>query len=246
ENKRKPGMCGCGTPDTDSDSDGNYDCADNCAKIPNPDQKDTDSDRVGDACDDDCDNDGIPNEEDTCPYSVGDNRDCDGVESAKDNCPDTYNPQQQDKDSDGLGDACDWNVEVMLRSPDCDVRATIHSWTWHPNEKDGYFDFGNETIHKTQDKEKYVCEQGIYFQAQGVADSCAVIKPEQWYDQNHLKKIKVWTSRKVDPTMDGSQGSHFIRAYVQSNCEYRPTFDLFTKQTKPGIYCTPQALGCQK
>jgi len=52
-NKIDPGVCGCGTPDTDSDSDGTPDCNDNCPGVANADQADCDSDGVGDACDPD-------------------------------------------------------------------------------------------------------------------------------------------------------------------------------------------------
>ncbi|PST83139.1 hypothetical protein C7T94_11080 [Pedobacter yulinensis] len=42
-----------------------------------------------------------------CPYI--DDRDCDSVPDNLDNCPDTPNPDQQDIDSDGVGNVCDNN-----------------------------------------------------------------------------------------------------------------------------------------
>src|SRR5450631_769646 len=71
----------------DTDGDGIDDSVDNCPLVVNPDQKDTDGDGIGDACDPDIDNDGVLN--------------------AKDNCPLVYNPDQADSDGDGIGDACD-------------------------------------------------------------------------------------------------------------------------------------------
>ena len=50
----------CKPKDYDEDGDGVPDVEDNCPSIPNPDQKDTDSDGVGNACEPDDDNDGVP------------------------------------------------------------------------------------------------------------------------------------------------------------------------------------------
>ncbi len=95
--KLEPGLCGCGTPDTDDDGDGFIHCFDNCPYEPNPDQADIDMDDVGDVCDTctDSDDDGYGD-----PGFPGET--CD-----EDNCPDVYNPDQADADADGTGDACE-------------------------------------------------------------------------------------------------------------------------------------------
>lgn len=70
---------------------------DNCPWDVNDDQKDTDGDGEGDACDPDEDGDGWSNDADNCPF--------------------TPNPDQANADGDGAGDACDL-------TPDCnDVKA---------------------------------------------------------------------------------------------------------------------------
>jgi len=80
----------------DSDGDGYIDINDNCPSEPNPEQTDTDSDRIGDLCDGctDTDLDGFGNPgfpANTCEA---------------DNCPNVANSNQADSDGDSVGDAC--------------------------------------------------------------------------------------------------------------------------------------------
>lgn len=81
------GVFGSIPPDEDTDHDGVPDETDNCPVVANPDQNDSNSNEIGDAC-------------------VGD-WDGDGVEDSEDNCWEDPNPNQADLDLDGVGNLCD-------------------------------------------------------------------------------------------------------------------------------------------
>lgn len=116
--------------DPDLDNDGDLNHYDNCPYTQNSNQLDTDDDcpptpyvvykYCGDACDPDLDGDGIledgnqNGQDGDIPCTGGETENCD------DNCPATFNPEQTDINSDGVGEACtgDQDADGILDGDD--------------------------------------------------------------------------------------------------------------------------------
>ncbi|RBP48545.1 thrombospondin type 3 repeat-containing protein [Arenicella xantha] len=94
------------TDDDDDDADGIADNADNCPSTPNPNQDDFEGDGIGDACDNDIDGDGMPNQ-----YEL-------------DNGLDPRNSFDRDADPDGDGftnlEEFEFSTDPNVPNPDDD------------------------------------------------------------------------------------------------------------------------------
>jgi hypothetical protein len=125
---------GVGDACDDGDDDGVVDADDNCVDVDNADQADDDDDGFGDACDNcvdvengqaDLDDDGVGDACDACVVAPG--ADCSEIDPdgdlfcdtdvatpnaclGSDNCPGLDN-NQDDTDADGVGDACDDDLD---------------------------------------------------------------------------------------------------------------------------------------
>ena len=103
---------GCSECQKDADGDGIVNCIDNCIDTPNIDQLDTDLDQVGDACDNDDDNDGFNDSIDIFPLDKNEwlDTDSDGI----------GNNADLDDDNDGITD----DIEISCGTDPLDSSST--------------------------------------------------------------------------------------------------------------------------
>ena len=142
----------------DSDGDGKPDLTDNCPNIHNPSQSNLDGDASGDICDEDIDDDGIPNAEDNCdgPAVNWDPTDL-ALDRDQDGCRDS--DEDMDDDADGILDASDL----------CDDIGDKMNWIsndFNDHDQDGCHD-NDEDIDDDND---------------GIEDSAGDMCPRGWWN----------------------------------------------------------------
>ena len=91
------------------------------------------------------------------PCSLPGDEDGDGLPDGSDNCPHRYNPDQQDTDGDGVGDACEapplWPAHASLEiAVDSDTQVTLR---WTPLGLDGV-EVAAYQIYQIQPERRYV------------------------------------------------------------------------------------------
>ncbi len=151
---------GTNPQNADTDGDGVADGEDNCPSTHNPDQQDSNEDGVGDACQSDCNNNGIL---DHLEIQQGSAQDCNG-NVVPDDC-DLTNGTSQDTDGNGIPDECpgginlppvvDAGAEQAITMPAIaflDATVTDDGWprppqavtvTWSRDDGPGTVTFGN-------------------------------------------------------------------------------------------------------
>lgn len=126
-------------PEADTDKDGIADTKDNCKNTANPDQKDTDADGLGDAC------------EEAVPPAA--DADKDGIADATDNCPNNANLDQKDTDGDKLGDVCDANPTTPLLPEEQQYKEWKQKYNDYEDDYDTYSDKYKDAVSDKDDKD---------------------------------------------------------------------------------------------
>jgi hypothetical protein len=188
----------------DTDGDGVSDSIDNAIQLKNPDQKDTDNDRIGDVLDNcalynpdqlDLDKNG---KGDACDrdetYRKSNDGDKDGIIDFSDNCPKIANSDQSDSDSDGIGNLCD-NCRDLKNQDQTDTDKNAVG--------DSCEDIDNDTFIGWRDNCPYIANiEQKDSDNNTIWDACSDIDGDTIYDSTDLCPI-VYDKDQKDIDKDG-------------------------------------------
>ncbi len=124
--------------------------------------------------------------------NISKDSDSDGIIDSQDNCPTIYNPQQKDKNADGIWDMCSdvdkdgikWYKDNCPYTYNPDQKDINNNKVWDACEfdkdKDGVFDSIDNCITTYNPDQKDIDSDGIW----DACDNCKYYNPQQ-IDKNH-------------------------------------------------------------
>lgn len=206
------------TFNNDYDCDGTDNSKDNCQNTYNPNQKDTDTDTIGDVCDDDIDNDGIKN-----PIGIIDAEekiDISKWTKATDNCLFMLNTGQEDTNQNWIGDVCEDNINNQIG-----LYITIDTLVWSAPVtttftamtewiiQDISWDFGDGTQGKGSPITHTFYDPGMYNvqaiakgnSANAKAQVIVIIGGQQWDNKAlQTRASSIWGENSTESTLSAS------------------------------------------